>query len=63
MRRAQIEEVELDRLADLAHCAGVALMCMTDVEGELTFSVSGLGTFHDVQSLEHALADAVRVTS
>lgn len=63
MRRAELEEREVDRLADLAHDAGVSLRVAVDFDGEASFSVGGLGTFSDLVSLERALGDAMRVTA
>ena len=60
MRRALLQEVELDRLIDLAHGAGVALRVCVDVEGEASFVAGGLGSFATVAELEHALGDALR---
>ena len=60
MRRALLEEVELDRLIDLAHDTGVALRVCVDIDGEATFVAGGLGSFATVAELEHALGDALR---
>ena len=63
MRRAELEEHEVERLADLAHDAGVSLRVTVDLNGEASFTATGFGTFTDLVSLERALGDAMRVTT
>lgn len=60
MRRAELEEREVHRLADMADDAGVSMRVAVDLHGEVTFFVGALGSFTDLASLEAALRDAMR---
>ena len=59
-RRAELEEREVHRIADLAHDAGVSMRVAVDLLGEVSFHVGALGAFADLASLESALRDALR---
>lgn len=63
MRRELLVESDIDRLRDLAGDAGVSLRLRVDVEGEVSFSSAGLGSFDDMLSYERALADLARASS
>ena len=57
-RRAELEEAEIARLVELAHCASITVRVMVDIDGNATFAAGGLGTFLDVASLEQAIRDS-----
>lgn len=61
MRRAELEERDIERLADLAGEAGVSFRVEVDRTGAASVVIGSLGAFDDVQSAERALHDVARV--
>jgi hypothetical protein len=60
MRRCLVEELEIERVAELAHDAGLPLRVRVDFDGDATFSADGLGTFDELLEFEQAIADVGR---
>lgn len=56
MRRFELEEHELARVVDVAFGLGKPLRVFTALDGEVTFTLGGVGEFTSLDDVETALA-------